>query len=720
MVQRHLAAAIALLTLASASYAAKVKVWHRESPTHYEKARLKGVVVTSEGSLRLSRQLKSLAAIGAAHVWDVVEDKLGNLYIATGDEGKLYKLAPDGKLSVAYDSGDSQVLCLAQASDGAIYAGTGPRGQIIRVGSDGSARVIHEIPDSYVWCMACDPTAGVLYAGTGPKGRIYRVTAEGKAQVFYTTRQEHVLCMAVAGDGTLYAGTDKNGLVYRFDAKAKGFVLYNAPQAEVKTLLVSADGVYAGTSSPRRRALPANNLSAERSPPAELAAVLTSATKPSEKTKTESGGKSAPGAAQARDRDEKAGPSIVGSAAAGENSLYRIGTDGSVREVFREKALILSLLRQEGRIFIGTGMEGQLFEVDEATRERSEVARLDHGQIHAMCRRRDGSIVLGTGDPGMLYVLQDRYTARGTAVSEVLDARMVSRWGALRWKADTPAGTRVTVAVRSGNVAEPDETWSDWSPEQTDPDLAVVAAPSARFLQYRATLTSDNPAASPSLRSLSLRYATMNQAPEVSSIEVPNLDAGNLDNPKKVHFHWSASDPNDDELSFNLYVRKTGWKHWVELAEGLDRKEFEWDTTTAPAGIYQLKVVASDRKDNSDEDALTGERISASFAVAHEPPQVAVRFVGIQGQQALIEATATDHLVRLTFASFAVNGKKWVNVFPADGLFDSRTETFRFHTGNLKSGTHVLVLQVRDAAGNTGSGDVVFTVPARDHARKSD
>src|SRR5207237_4744649 len=71
-------------------------------------------------------------------------------------------------------------------------------------------------------------------------------------------------------------------------------------------------------------------------------------------------------------------PSPPGS---GENSLYRIGKDGSVREVFREKAMILSQLQIGGKIFVGTGMQGQLFEIDEASKEKSEIARLDNGQI---------------------------------------------------------------------------------------------------------------------------------------------------------------------------------------------------------------------------------------------------------------------------------------------------------------------------------------------------
>src|SRR5262249_22456497 len=224
-------------------------------------------------------------------------------------------------------------------------------------------------------------------------------------------------------------------------------------------------------------------------------------------------------------------PSTPGS---GENSLYRINADGTVREVFREKAMLLSLLRQGSRLFIGTGLDGQLFEVDEASHERTETARLDHGQILCLCRRADGSIVVGTGDPGKLYVLQDRYAARGTVVSEVLDAKIISKWGALRWKAETPAGTAITVAVRSGNVAEPDDTWSDWSAEQSDPQQGVAGAPPARFLQYRVTLTSDNPAATPSLQALTLRYLTTNQAPEIGKIEVPDLEGGNLEEPKRL------------------------------------------------------------------------------------------------------------------------------------------------------------------------------------------
>ncbi len=668
---------VVALMLLSPSFllAAKVKVWYQHTPAQYDKAQLKQMVLSNEGVLRLSRQLRPLAGLDAAHVWDMVEDRDGNLFVATGDEGKIYKVSADGKPVVVYAGQQSEVLCLVLASDGSVYAGTGPHGQILRIDPRGQTKVFSETGQGYVWSLAIDPNGRALYAGTGPHGRIYRISGEGKATVFYNTRQEHILCLAVGSNGMLYAGTDKGGLVYRIDPQGRGFVLYQAKQGEIRALKVTSDAIYAGTSSPTQRRRR-----------------IVSSEEPQEEGK--SGRVSAPS-----------------TPSSGDNSIYRIARDGTVREVFREKTMILSLLHQGERFFVGTGLDGQLFEFNEATRERSEIARLDHGQIMSLCRRRDGSIVLGASDPGKLYVLQDRFAAQGSVCSEVLDAKIISKWGALRWEGETPEGTNVSLATRSGNVADPDDTWSDWSDEQTDAEHAAVTAPPARFLQYRVSLKTANPERSPTVRAVILRYKPTNLAPEINTIAVPDFNAVNLDNPKKLKIKWSAVDANEDDLTYRLLVRKEGWNNWIELEDDLDKTDFEWDTTTTPSGIYRVKVIANDRKDNLEGEAMTGERVSLPFVVCHEAPAVTVKTAGMEADRIILEATARSPLVRVVSASFAVDGKKWINVFPQDGLFDSKSEAFRFQTESLKPGTHVLVLRVRDAAGNTGSADVVFSVP---------
>jgi hypothetical protein len=720
--------AAAFVLSPSVGRAAKIKVWHQSEPSHYDKARFKHAVISSECALRLARRLRPLADLKATHVWDIIEDKEGNLFVATGDEGKLYKVSPEGLASVVYTSPDSQVLCLALAADGTIYAGTGPTGLVVALAAgSGKARIVAEGLDSYVWSLALDQSGKTLYAGTGPKGRIYQVTSDGKASVFYSTKQEHILCLARGPGGILYAGTDKGGLIYRIDRKGKGFVLYQAAQPEVRSLLVTEDGVYAGTSAPTKRHALAKSgghsgstfstLSTSSSTGAATREPRTPREHGKEKEKDSAVRPVSTSSSSSSDDDKgesKSSPATPPTPpAAGENSVYRIAADGTVRELFRDKTLMLSLLRQHGSLLVGTGMHGQLFEINERTKERTEIARLDHGQVHCLCRRRDGSIILGTGDPGKLYVLEDRYAAKGTVLSEVLDAKIISRWGSLSWNGDTPPGTALSVAVRSGNVAEPDDTWSDWSAEQTDPQQARVLAPTARFLQYRVTLSSTHPHATPALRDLALRYKTTNQAPEVTKIEIPDPDTVNADVPKKLKLKWTVQDPNEDELTFRLFVRKQGWKEWVCVEEELEKKEYDWDTSGMPSGIYQVKVVASDRKDNPEDEALTAERISAPFPVTHLPPAVTLKVTGIESDQAVIEATARDPLVRLTGASFAVNGKKWIPIFPRDGLFDSKAESFHFKTDALRPGTYVLVLRVRNSAGVVGSADVVFTVRAR-------
>lgn len=694
--------------------ATKVKVWYQHTPAQYDKAQLKQVVLSNEGVLRLSQQMRPLTGLDAVHVWDMVEDRDGNLFIATGDEGKIYKVPLKGEPVVVHSGEPSQILCLARASDGSIYAGTGPKGQILRIDPRGQTKVFAETGANYVWSLAVDPKGQALYAGTGPHGCIFRIDGEGKATPFYKTRQEHILCMAASDDGMLYAGTDKGGLVYRIDPQRKGFVLYQAKQGEIRTLMVTKDAIYAGTSSPTLHHRDGGRSSLSRDAVDTVRAGSKEPSLVSDKNDKKEAATSKKSTATEDGETSKSTPASAPSTpSSGENSIYRIARDGTVREVFREKAMILSLLRQGERFYVGTGMEGRLFEFNERRREHSEIARLDHGQIMSLCRRQDGSIVVGAGDPGKLYVLQNRYAARGSVLSEVLDAKIVSKWGTLCWECETPEGTSVSLATRSGNVAEPDDTWSDWSAEQTDAERATIDAPTARFLQYRVTLTTPHPDRSPAVRAVTLRYMTTNQAPEITKVEVPDLNAVNLDNPKKLKIKWSAVDANEDDLTYSLFVRKDGWNNWVELEDDLEKTEFEWDTTTTPSGVYRVKILASDRKDNAESDALSGERVGLPFVVCHEAPAVTVKTVGLDGDRAVLEATARSPLVRLTSASFAVNGKKWVNVFPADGLFDNKAETFRFQTESLKPGMYVLVLRVRDAAGNIGSADAVFTVQAK-------
>src|SRR5262249_55467634 len=140
-------------------------------------------------------------------------------------------------------------------------------------------------------------------------------------------------------------------------------------------------------------------------------------------------------------------------------------------------------------------------------------------------------------------------------------------------------GTSLAVQVRTGNVGEPDATWSSWSPPTADPDAAPPSLPAGRFVQLRVTLATEDAARTPELRSVAVHYQTLNQPPELSKLAVPDVTTGDgATRQARLTVRWDASDPNDDDLQFRLDLRKDGWPDWVRITETpLTDKTYAWD-----------------------------------------------------------------------------------------------------------------------------------------------
>jgi len=694
-----------LVLLASAAVGAKVETWRHEGASAFGKGHREGIVVSDSGRLRLAQAIRPSKKLDAARVWDLARTPQGVLYAATGNEGKVYRSTPDGEWAVAHDSGDSQALSLAVTPDGRVFAGNGPGGVVVEVSDPARPSSRPDPKVQYIWDLASDPR-GNLYAATGPTGQLWKRSPEGAWSLLLDSKHSHLLCVAIAPDGSAYAGSDGEGLIYRVGPDGKPSVVYDAPQNEVRTLFVAPDGaVYAGTAAesggsggtgrpgPPFGAGPGAGLSRPTRDAVETLALQ----RPDSPPRRE--GPDGPASAL------PGGTAAPKPATPGDNSVYRIGADGVPREVFRHKALIYALAWRDDRLYVGTGPEGQLFEVRDLGRESSPIARVDHGQVLALLADPKDGLLLGAGDPGAVLRLEPGHVATGTLTSDVLDARLISRFGALTWKADRPRGTSVAVKVRTGNVGEPDATWSPWSADQGDPSAAAaIKVPAGRFAQYQLTLASTDPASTPEVRSISLRYQTANLPPEIARVDVPDVGAGDgATRQARLNLRWEATDPNGDDLSYTLQIRKDGWPDWVDLGrDPLTDSSFAWDASAVPDGTYRLRVVATDRPSNAPDDARTRDRVSDPFLVDHLPPTVAV--LASPGGATV---TIKDEQTRIVKAAYALDGGEWVPIFPDDGLFDSPAETITVALPGLKPGTHVLMVRATDAAGNLGTGDLV-------------
>ena len=82
----------------------------------------------------------------ASYIFSVVLDQAGNIYVATGPQGKVYRLDPLGKTAqLVYTSRDKNILSLAAGPNGFVYAGGDDRGLVYQLNPrNQSAKVLYD------------------------------------------------------------------------------------------------------------------------------------------------------------------------------------------------------------------------------------------------------------------------------------------------------------------------------------------------------------------------------------------------------------------------------------------------------------------------------------------------------------------------------------------------------------------------------------------------
>ena len=290
-----------------------------------------------------------------------------------------------------------------------------------------------------------------------------------------------MVSLATTKTGELIAGTESPGRVFRIDAAGKAFVLLDSPFREIHALRLAADGtIYAAALS----ATPSSGADRAAEPIAEPSRPVT----PS--VSTEITGMTVVEGPISSSTAPSAGRS---SRRPGRGAIYRIRPDGLWDTVWdtADDAPYDLIVEEGGSLLVGTGTEGKIFRLAGNPARATLLARAAARQVTALLREPSGRIVGATSNPGKVFALSSTPARKGTYESDVRDAGTVATWGAIRWRATGRAG-QVQIVTRSGNTATPDETWSAWSNAYTNADGERIGSPNARYLQWRATLTSDS------------------------------------------------------------------------------------------------------------------------------------------------------------------------------------------------------------------------------------
>ena len=98
---------------------------------------------------------------GTKYIWDIVLDNAGNMYVATGDHGEIYKVSATGQHSLFFKSDEVHIRVLALDPKGNLIAGSDGSGLIYRITPNGDAFVLYSAAKKEITALAIDGAGNI-------------------------------------------------------------------------------------------------------------------------------------------------------------------------------------------------------------------------------------------------------------------------------------------------------------------------------------------------------------------------------------------------------------------------------------------------------------------------------------------------------------------------------------------------------------------------------
>ncbi len=698
---------IALVALVTASVTL-AKSWEVKGAKEFAKGELEGVSLRSTGEIRLAPEINGLDGVKSSYIWDLSVSPTGEgTYAGTGSPAAVLRIEGD-EVERLHTTSEAHVTSVLALKDGSVLAATAPRGIVYRIKPDGPVSVFADLEVRYVWDMvSLSGRDWPIYCATGVPARILELTEDGGRRIVYESSEQNLMCLAPdKRDSTIYAGSQPSGLVYKISTDGDVSVLYDAREKEVHALSLSDDGVlYAATAQAdkSRKKLPTAGNGNRRD---GGSTAPQSGSKNAKRNGRNSANNSVyrihpeKGASRVMRLNQSLGLSLV--VGAEEKLMVGTGGEGRLLEVDGEENVtvvevdgaddVTALVRggDTSEVIVGTSNSGQLLKrTDGYSREGRYVSRVydagylsSWGRVTKETREPKGTSITiqlrvgNTEEPGESWT-------EWRNIEEDEGQLPLSRFGQLR-------------AVMSTTRTE------------VTPELLTMTA------YYRQCNRR------PDVRSLSIDGADSGDKSGRGKGKSRNGQERKTKLTRVIR--WKATDPNDDPLVYDLYYRGLYEENWKEIEEDIKgRNRAKWDTQRVPDGKYLLRLVVTDRMARARAKALTDSEITAPFLVDNTRPRV----VSLkskktpEGNKYIIEGKAKDESSVIEKISVSRNGQQWKFVFPTDNMFDARSETFTYTTKELEAGEHVFVFAARDSAGNVGSDKYVIKVSGSGKGERS-
>ncbi len=676
------------------------RIWELAGSAELQKGTLQGTALSSIGEVGIGlNPQKSPIDDDIGVVWSSAKYKNGNIFLGSGYNGKILRVADKEIVHVA-DTGQLVVTSIAFDKNGDLYAATLPEPAIwkisnpikIQKGKPVSAEKWIVLPDEtkHIWSIIFSEDGNTLFAGTGPDGKIYSIGKNKKPQVYLDTEEDHILTLEKDAKGKILAGTSPSALLLRVEGPGRSVAIADFSGVEVKIIVTKGERIYAAV----------NDFKSQ--PILPMGAAATAAT-----------------AAAAAATTAGRSPASPLKSASGDGELYLIDEDFRQEQLWAQKKQHITSLAiaKNGKIFAGLGADGKIISVDENRQIRYEID-LDERQVMVVVAD-DDLILAGCGDTGAVYFVDQARKAEAIYLTPLLDASTVAEWGRVTWF----ASGKLKVQARSGNTLIPDLAWSDWSSPLTQNEIAK--APKARYLQYRfswsenekSRFTSIQTAFRPTnLRAVISEFDPGSPFPKPSGSENETTSSRIIDARQdskagaELSFSWKVNNPDSDDLRFRLWYRAMGEEQWRPILRDyqvLTALRFTWRTESVPEGIYQIKLEAADSLTNDPKDVLSDIYISPPVLVDNHPPIIK----GLVWKNGKISGTSEDSFSSIGALDYSIDNGPWIPILCTDGIFDERKEDFSFVIpSDLIKGPHAAAVRAFDLGGNMGIAEIHFTI----------
>jgi hypothetical protein len=244
---------------------------------------------------------------GTKYIWDLALDRAGNLYVATGDHGEIFKVTPRGEHSVFFKSDETHIRVLAVDENDNLIAGSDGSGLIYRISPVGEGFVLYSAPKKEITALTLDrsgniyaaavgekkggqsssatssavlpstpnpPTAGAAPqapglnlnpaptpaqttgpfpfpgGGAGGGSDVYRIAPDGSPTRMWSAHEDIVYALAFDSQGRLLAGTGNRGHLFAITAEDEFSDLLKAPASQITAFAKAPNGaLFAATSN---------------------------------------------------------------------------------------------------------------------------------------------------------------------------------------------------------------------------------------------------------------------------------------------------------------------------------------------------------------------------------------------------------------------------------------------------------------------------------------